>query len=528
MRPLTFGTWLCRGLMMLVAGLGAANWAHAEIKVVKANGQPLPDGAATLTYNFLTDGWDVDLLQLYAPNSDSVFEIRADGGEVIDNIFISVNGPPAGSPVIVRAYGEAPGFMRSVHNVIQLGNAETILNKVQVLEDIGSVQVEAIGDLLAGRDIIGPVIATTTDNSIRGVTNARAGRHILGDVKAEHGRILVVYAQTGSIGTASDPVEIRAKYHVYHVEGITVYADINTRTKGGAGGLFALIAQQFHGTVECEKLILNPWLSMEGFILITQQFSGEIRLGKSFATPSQYIQLPVTGLAGQIIFNADDSASGAWTSPVRLGPNGNPNQVVLNTPGYTQTPAMLGGGSVGLVPFRLHHQGCVPVSGGSTPGAPNMYIQLRHYGPVTWNGGIPLTIERRVAGSGQPFVLVPIGDFAAARSLTNDNVVNLGAAPGRPGFVAGYEYRIRATTQLRCDVPAEPPVQWAGDYLFTVTLQACTGDVNGDSVVNVNDLLAIISHWGPASPNFPAADIDQNGVVNVSDLLAVISHWGAC
>lgn len=524
MRPIVYTTWAAACAAMI-----AASQAWAEIKVVKSNGQPVPEGAASLTYNFDTGGWNVDLLELYAPNAESVFEVRANGGEVIENIVIHVNGPPAGSPVIVRAFGEAPGYLTSVQNIVQLGSAETILNKVQVLEDIGSVQVEAIGDLLAGRDIIGPVVATTTDNSIRGITNARAGRHIRGDITAEHGRILVVYAQAGNIGSANDPVAIRAKYHVYHVEGLNVYADINTRANGGSGGLFALIAQQFHGNVECEKLILNPWLSMEGFIYITQQFSGNIMLGKSFATASQYIQVPVAGLSGQIIFNADSAASGAWTSPVRVGPNGHPNQIVLSNPGYTQTPAMIGGGSVGLVPFRLHHQGCVPASGATIPPATGLYIQLRHYGPVTFNGGLPLTIDRRPAGTGQAFVPAPLSDFAAVGSMSNPNVVNVGAAPGRPGFVAGYDYRIRATSQLRCDVPAQPPVAWVGDYLFTVNAQQqCAGDVNNDHAVNVSDLLAVISNWGPTSPNFPAADIDQNGVVNVSDLLAVISHWGAC
>jgi hypothetical protein len=528
MRPVATTSW---AVVLALVGVMAACPAHAEIKILKANGQPVPEGAAALTFNFESGGWDVELLQLYAPNSDTVYEIRANAGETIDNIFINVNGPAAGSPLIVRAYGDAPGYLRAVNNVIQLGNAETILNKVQVLDDIGSVQVEAIGDLLAGRDIIGPVIATTADNSIRGITNARAGRHIIGDLTAEHGRILVIYAQTGDIGTPSKPVSIRAKYHVYHVEGINVYADINTRVNGGTGGLFALISQQFHGNVECEKLILNPWLNMEGFVLISQQFSGEIRLGKSFATPSQYIQLPVTGLAGQIIFNADNAVNGSWTSPVRLGPNGNPNQIVLNSPTYAYGPTVLGGGSVGLVPFRLHSQACVPANGSNvqvSPSSPSMTVQLRHYGPVTWTGGIPLTIERRAAGSAQPFVNVPLTDFAAARSANNANVMNISAAPGRPGFAPGYEYRIRPTSQLLCEVPVAPPVQWNNDYMITIVIPPCDGDINGDGVVNVNDMLMIIAFWGPASPAFPAADVDHNGAVNVSDLLAVIANWGAC
>lgn len=46
-----------------------------------------------------------------------------------------------------------------------------------------------------------------------------------------------------------------------------------------------------------------------------------------------------------------------------------------------------------------------------------------------------------------------------------------------------------------------------------------------DGVVNVSDLLYVISHWGQSGS---AADINGDGVVNVGDLLAVISAWGPC
>lgn len=54
-----------------------------------------------------------------------------------------------------------------------------------------------------------------------------------------------------------------------------------------------------------------------------------------------------------------------------------------------------------------------------------------------------------------------------------------------------------------------------------------TGDITHDGVVNVSDLLAVISAWGPCPPpNLCAADLNGDGAVNVSDLLLVISNWG--
>lgn len=58
----------------------------------------------------------------------------------------------------------------------------------------------------------------------------------------------------------------------------------------------------------------------------------------------------------------------------------------------------------------------------------------------------------------------------------------------------------------------------------------CPGDITGDDVVNVSDLLAVINAWGPCQPppNTCPADTNGDGSVNVTDLLAVINAWGAC
>ena len=54
------------------------------------------------------------------------------------------------------------------------------------------------------------------------------------------------------------------------------------------------------------------------------------------------------------------------------------------------------------------------------------------------------------------------------------------------------------------------------------------GDINGDSNVDVTDLLEVINSWGPC-PGGPAScppDIDGDGTVEVDDLLLVLSNWG--
>jgi hypothetical protein len=66
-------------------------------------------------------------------------------------------------------------------------------------------------------------------------------------------------------------------------------------------------------------------------------------------------------------------------------------------------------------------------------------------------------------------------------------------------------------------------------WVLTVTPP---GDVNHDGVVDINDLLAVISGWGicPPPPFDCHADVAPppagDGLINIDDLLFVISNWG--
>jgi len=49
--------------------------------------------------------------------------------------------------------------------------------------------------------------------------------------------------------------------------------------------------------------------------------------------------------------------------------------------------------------------------------------------------------------------------------------------------------------------------------------EPCVGDLDGNNIVNVTDLLKVIENWG---------NITDDGFVDVSDLLEVIGGWGPC
>ena len=48
--------------------------------------------------------------------------------------------------------------------------------------------------------------------------------------------------------------------------------------------------------------------------------------------------------------------------------------------------------------------------------------------------------------------------------------------------------------------------------------------IDGDGVVGVNDILAIIGAWGPCVGGCPA-DLTNDGLVDVLDILQLLSYW---
>ena len=59
--------------------------------------------------------------------------------------------------------------------------------------------------------------------------------------------------------------------------------------------------------------------------------------------------------------------------------------------------------------------------------------------------------------------------------------------------------------------------------------QFCPADTDADLMVNIDDLLNVLSAWGPLPPGLIThPDVTSDGVVDVDDLLAVITAWGPC
>ena len=65
---------------------------------------------------------------------------------------------------------------------------------------------------------------------------------------------------------------------------------------------------------------------------------------------------------------------------------------------------------------------------------------------------------------------------------------------------------------------------------YITPLACCPGDVypdGGNGVVNIDDLVRVITQWSPFCLTCPG-DINGDEAVNIDDLVAVITAWGNC
>lgn len=64
-----------------------------------------------------------------------------------------------------------------------------------------------------------------------------------------------------------------------------------------------------------------------------------------------------------------------------------------------------------------------------------------------------------------------------------------------------------------------------GGNEFFIVCDPVLGDLNGDGVVNVADMLILLAAWGPCDASHCPADLNDDGVVNAADLLVLLSNW---
>lgn len=61
--------------------------------------------------------------------------------------------------------------------------------------------------------------------------------------------------------------------------------------------------------------------------------------------------------------------------------------------------------------------------------------------------------------------------------------------------------------------------------IWALAEEACPEDVNSDNVVDIDDLFAVLAHWGESEG---AYDVNDDGLVDIDDVFAILSAWGPC
>jgi hypothetical protein len=139
---------------------------------------------------------------------------------------------------------------------------------------------------------------------------------------------------------------------------------------------------------------------------------------------------------------------------------------------------------------------------------------------IDWHAAVPagrtqptMTIELSASGPDGPFEVIVSG--------APDNGRYQWRTPADlPSSENGY---------LRLTLSTDPPTVVMTPGAFTiVNPNVIPGDVNGDGIVDTEDLLLLLASWGPCPdpPEDCPADFDGNGTVDTADLLILLANWG--
>jgi hypothetical protein len=75
-----------------------------------------------------------------------------------------------------------------------------------------------------------------------------------------------------------------------------------------------------------------------------------------------------------------------------------------------------------------------------------------------------------------------------------------------------------------CDVVSAFSADLNGNYVPDEC--ECSGDVDGNGRVDVDDIIDVIASWGATGSNL--ADVNNDGIVGAGDLAIVLAGYGNC
>ncbi len=161
------------------------------------------------------------------------------------------------------------------------------------------------------------------------------------------------------------------------------------------------------------------------------------------------------------------------------------------------------------IPLQLEGLSLLPVIG-----HPRHPWKTAAFSQISWGKGNSMRTERyRYTEWGNNGTL---GQELYDYQIDPDETVNIASLPENSELVAQLSEQLRAG--WRAALPE--------DYELISALQTLPWDINGDGVVDIEDLLLISNSFGAAAPENPKVDVNRDGSVNIIDLLIVAAHFG--
>jgi hypothetical protein len=260
-----------------------------------------------------------------------------------------------------------------------------------------------------------------------------------------------------------------------------------------------------------------------------RQIAAHVRLGAAGQTGNnQPDQIRVFNSDGSSILIAEDLNSNA-ASPYSAFDSSRP---ALMDDGSVAFIANLVAGGRGV----FLSDGVNTITIATTAGSPGLSV-IEFFPPSVNSSGMVAFRGRDSSDLDAVFV----GDGATLRRVIGEHdIVPTDQGPGRidqhdNSVTFGGSVSINNHGDIAFHCTLAPPdnnqIEWgSGIFIAIATPPTTPGDITGDGVVDVDDLLAVINAWGKCSapPGKCAADIapeEGDGVVDVDDLLVVINNW---
>ncbi|MHC4415547.1 MAG: FG-GAP-like repeat-containing protein [Planctomycetota bacterium] len=214
----------------------------------------------------------------------------------------------------------------------------------------------------------------------------------------------------------------------------------------------------------------------------------------------------------------------------------------INTPAACDTAALRAGTDGDHNGFPdlaiVTEESCQPFIGGinrlrfyaetSTPPSPWVHPRFPRGGEVfvagsvrfiDWHAAVP-------AGADQPLMTIElsVGGPEGPWSPVADGLPN----HGRYQWAVPVDLTTSNNCHLRFTLGADPPAAAVTPSPFTIVGVGgpVPGDLDGDGVVGIRDLLILLGAWGPCPPEPCPADLDGDGSVGIRDLLILLANWG--